>query len=390
MKHLLLFLFLIFAVCVNAFSADYGFLLSGHCTAEENIYGRASFSSWCSIPFDNSDFFISAGLNTDFSDEVSFIPELIRMEYSTRLFNSVSIRAGRIPWMDTSRFTAKGRFDGAEILFDYNKIRFGASCFYTGLLYKETANINNSKSISENESAFDWSDFSNTYFAPKRLLTSIYGEFPGFPFQRGNFYAGLLAHFDLDNSEYFSTQYLLLRYTFTYKQFDFLAAGAAELESTNSNGIRPAFAYSLETGMQLPTPIRDRVSLGFRWSSGEGQYTAAFYPIISEAQGIVLKPGFSGMMIINANYEARIHSSFSSEIGARYFIRTDSSSFIDNELENDFYSIGAEVHGQLLWVPVSDLFMSLTGGIFLPQTGRAMHSDAKPRLFLRVGTLLSF
>ena len=224
---------------------------------------------------------------------------------------------------------------------------------------------------------FTWSDFSNTYFAPRRVVASLYGEFPGFLYEQGHFYAGLLAQFDLSGAtERFHTQYLLVRYTFVYKAFDFSLAGAAELENTRGRGFKPAFAASLEGGMQLPTALKDRVSLGIRWASGEGPNTAAFFPVIREAQGIVLKPHFSGVMVLRANYRALFLPSLSAEIGGRYFFRTDSYSFADPDLTGDSYLLGWEIDGSVLWVPYSDLSVSLAGGIFLPQTGTAMRSGA--------------
>jgi len=387
-RFLILFLLLVFTA-VFVFAYDFGGLLGGHFTAEdESASGKITLSPWLAMPLGEDDLYISAGLNVNIKDNVTVVPELFRLEYSTRIGDSITLRAGRIPWQDASRFTARGRFDGAEMFYNLGSMRFGAAVLYSGLLYKDSAGISVSPGDEHDyNQEFDWENFADTYFAPKRMLMSLHSEMHGFPFQRGNLYAGLMAQFDLGD-ESFNTQYLLLRYTFIFNQFDLFAAGAAGLE--NTDGIRAAFAYTLEGGMQLPTPIRDRLSVGFRWASGEGPSTAAFFPISSEAQGVVIKPVLSGMSIVRLNYEVRLLSSLAAEFGMKYFIRTDSVTFNDSELTDDSYSLGAEVSGNLLWVPFSDLSMTMTGGVFLPQTGGAMESDAKPRLFLTVGTLFSF
>ncbi|MCL2881088.1 MAG: hypothetical protein FWF29_12665, partial [Treponema sp.] len=239
--------------------------------------------------------------------------------------------------------------------------------------------------------AFNWADFANTYAAPPRVLAALYGEFPGIPDGRGHLYAGLLAQFDLSNAqERFNTQYLLLRHSLSYKSLDLNLAGAIELENTKAKGIAGAYAVSLEGGLLLPAALRSRLSLTLNWASGEGPDAAAYFPIVREAQGMVFQPQFSGMMTIRAQYEARFFQSLSGNLGARYFIRTDTSSYVDPDLTDSSYFIGAELYAGLLWIPFSDLSFFLNGGAFLPKTGSAMTSDAPVRWLVNLGTTFSF
>ena len=379
---------------------DFGAVLNGEFNAEDTgettTYGRVILAPWFSLPLGEADLYVSAGMQAYYKEELAFIPELYRLEFYFKLpsLSALSFRVGRIPWLDPSRFTLKGSFDGADILLDLGKIRFGAAALYTGFLYKDTAEINISPGDPVDYGAvFDWGNFKDTYFAPPRVIAALYSEFPGLLFQRGNLYAGFLAQFDCsDAEEPFHTQYLLLRFTYTYKRFDLAAAGAVELENTKAEGFRTAYAFSLEGGWQtqLPFALKDRLSLGLRWASGSGSYTGAFFPLIREAQGLALKPLFSGIMIIKAQYEARLLPSLSAELGCRYFIRTDSTSFSDPDLEDNSYLVGAEADVSLLWVPFSDLSFSLAGGVFLPQTGNALRSGTPIRWSLTLGTIFSF
>jgi hypothetical protein len=52
--------------------------------------------------------------------------------------------------------------------------------------------------------------------------------------------------------------------------------------------------------------------------------------------------------------------------------------------------LGAEVDGAVFWSPFSDLSFSLAGGIYFPQTGQAMASDAPLRWSFRLGAIFSF
>jgi len=401
----IIFLLAIVVFAIPVFAIDYGAVLSGNFLAEDlSELDRTNrftgiLAPWFSMQFGEADFFVSAGVQTDYADyreddKLLFIPELYKLELSAKPMDDLYVKAGRIFWQDPSHLVTKGYFDGANLLLDKGKIRIAAAAFYTGFLYYDTAKINISpkdQKAANYVAPFDWSNFSDTYFSPRRLLTALYVEFPGFPYERGNLYAGLMAQFDLsDADERFHTQYLLIRHTMSYQEFDATVAGVAELENTKADGVRAAFATFIEGGWRLPSAIKDRLSLAVKWSSGEGPSTAAFFPIVLEEQGLALKPYLTGMMTITAKYEVRLLPSLSAELRGHYFIRTDSTTFVDPDIEYDSYSLGAELGGALLFVPFSDLSFSLAGGFFLPKTGAAMRDDAPVRWSIGLGCILSF
>ena len=406
MNRIIFFLAILF-ISLTKLLADTGLVISEGLLLgsndETSLANKTTLSPWLSLPIGGADFYISMGFSAEYEEKFTFFPELHKMELSLRLPVSslgtlpsgsnyrFGFRLGRIFWQDAARFTASGFFDGADVFAELGSFRLGAAALYTGFLYKNTANINISPGDSKDYAAdLDWADFKNTYFAPSRFLASLYGDFGGLPYGRGDIHAGLLAQFDFSGAEEpFHTQYLFLRYTFYYKKFDLDAAGAMQLENNIDGGLRPAYAFTLEGGW-LTGLLRDRLSLGLRWASGDGPDTAAFFPLVREAQGIVLKPVFSGMMTIRLHYQVRLLQSLSAQLEGRYFIRTDSSSFTDPYIEHDSYLLGAEVAGAMLWVPFSDLSFSLSGGIFLPKTGTAMAANAPTRWSLSLATIFSF
>jgi hypothetical protein len=394
LKRTLLLITILLASVTLVF-ADFGMVLSEGFLIENNdetnYASKTTVAPWLSLPFGESDFFVSAGISVHYEDKFSFVPELFRLELTLRPGARFNARLGRIPWQDPSLFTAFGNLDGADISFNFGAIRLGAAGFYTGLLNKNTANINISPGDPTDYSAdFDWSDFGNTYFAPRRILASLYGDFPGFPYGRGNIYAGLLAQFDLSEAEErYNTQYLLLRYTFYYKRFDLAAAGAMELVNTKDDGFKLGYAFSMEAGLQTGF-LRDRLSLGLRYASGSEQDTAAFFPVIRESMGAVLTPVFSGMMTIRGIYQVRFTQTIAAYLGGRYFIRTDTSSFTDPYIANDSRLLGAEADGTFQWNPFSDFSFSVAGGIYFPKTGPAMSSDAPLRWSLKLNAIISF
>ena len=396
MKRVFLLAVLIAAFSLTFVFADYGAFVQGEFDTvgkdDTGISGSIVFAPWLSLPFGKSELSVSAGLHTHISDNTYAAPDLLQLEFSSSISPLFSFRLGRFNWQDSSGFVAGGRFDGAELFFSPGNIRIGINALYTGLLFKDTADISISPTGTNiYDTPFDWKDFTGTYAAPRRLMASVHGEFPGFPQGRGQLYAGILAQFDFtDASEKLNTQYLLLRHVMVIKAFDLDLAVATELENTETKNVRPAFAYSLEAGLQPPASFNNRISLGMSWASGKGDYTAAFFPVTLKAQSFVLEPGFSGMMIIRMNYQARILPSLSANLGAFYFIRTDSSSFTAAHLEPNSYPLGMELAAGAKWIPLSDLSFSLNGGVFLPQTGTAWAADAPVLWRITLGAIFSF
>jgi hypothetical protein len=388
-----------------ALAADYGVILSEEFETrardDTEIRSKTILAPWLSLPLgDKADLYLSAGgslyYNRDNRETPEFFPELFRLEASLRPFSSLTLRAGRVDYRDPSLFTAKGRFDGLDVSWDPGAFRLSAGAYYTGFLYRDTANISVTPGDPVDYGAeLDYGDFSATYFAPRRLLASLRLEYPGFISNRGTLHAGLLSQYDLsDAPERFHTQYALLRYALSLPGgFDLNAAGAVSLRLPEDGDLPPAaFAASVEAGVLLPGSLAGRFSLGGRWASGEGPSTSAYFPVIQEAQGTVLRQGFSGLMVFKAGYEARLFSALSAEAAARYFIRTDSSTFSDPYLNDsdDSYLLGLEASLSLLWAPFSDLSFTLGGGVFFPQTGRAFKDDAPLYRQLTLGAIFSF
>jgi len=386
MKRLIFLLLIIFNYKV--FAADYGLVLSQQLLLEGNketdFTSNTSFIPWFSAPVGDFDLNISAGITASYRNKFVMVPELHKLELSAYTFPLFNIRAGRIAWQDYSGFTAKGIFDGADVQFKLGTVLLNTALLYTGLLYKETANINITPGDPKDYNLkFDWSDFGNTYFAPGRFITSFHGEFPGFPYMRGKFYSGLLFQIDLSDAEKkLSSYYFFIRNVMGYKQYDLDVSGAVSF----SNG--PALAFSMEGGWQTGF-LRDRLSLGLHWASGQGSNMAAFFPITREAQGVVLKHWFSGIMVIRTKYEARLLPELSVHGGLRYFLRTDDVTFADQYIEKDSYSLGLELDAGFLYVPMSDFSLFFGSGIFIPQMGGAMRSDSPVRWSLNLGAIFS-
>jgi hypothetical protein len=139
-------------------------------------------------------------------------------------------------------------------------------------------------------------------------------------------------------------------------------------------------AAALGADWEIPGKLTDMLSAEFRWGSGAvNRAIGPFRPVSGIAQGSVFTPTLSGTMNARASYAVRPHRTLSFNAAGVFFWRTDVTTFRDAELDGASTDrlLGAEVYGQLVWVPQSALRLSAGGGFFFP--GRAFVEGAPGR-----------
>ena len=328
---------------------------------------------------DNGEFVFTAGLNYQ-NDPWAVVPELLQ----TTLFfgfdgatNGADFCIGRMFYSDPLGFIADGLFDGARLTFDTSAGVFGVGGWYTGLLCKRRANIEMTQSEYDyNNSAIEYDDFVNTYFAPKRVLAALDWEHTSLS-EHFRLKASVLGQFDLTDAA-LNSQYLALKMTLPFQGFTFDLGGCFELiQQSDSDAMDMAFAA--EMGLSWLWQ-RQGLSLLARHSSGVSDSFTAFLPITTVTQGNILKERLSGLTVISLDYTSRLHETFSFSLIPAYFI--------DN-FDSDGGLMGGEIYGKLNWRPVSDILVSLGGGIFLPSLGN-IAPDANSVWRLEANVILSF
>jgi len=276
-------------------------------------------------------------------------------------------------------FIADGLFDGAQYQYDSPSFgTIGAGAWYTGFLYKKRANIMLSPKDSEQYyTPYNINDFSNTYFAPSRVMFAANWEHPSLAEQL-QLKVGVLGQVDIagitSNNPY-NSQYLAAKMGVPGPGFLFeLGTGFELIEYDQKLNI----AFAGETGFYWtpPTDIPNRLSFTARFAGGKVEDTpiAAFTPITSKSQGDILGARLSGISVLGLDYMIRLHKTFSAGLTASYFIRTDIKTFqsypvVDINTAVNQYLLGPEFDARLIWSPLSDLRFTLGGGIFMPSLG---------------------
>ena len=341
------------------------------------------------LPLDDyRELFVSASLKAAYQDEQwSVVPELLRSEFIWR-FDSTDIRVGRMLYSDPMSIAASGLFDGARVSYHTSIGTFGVGIWYTGLLYRNRANISMTAcDTAALQTEFRWGDFFNTYFASRRLLWALYWEHPSFK-ELLHLNAAFIAQADLNGRDTaHHNQYLIVKAVMPFGRFIFELGGALELaQLPGGSGNTFYFGLAGDIGVHwlAPTQFHSMVSFNGRFTSGRsetGGSRAAFTPVTTLPHGEILQAGISGLSVLSARYSARLYRTFSAAVSLSCFIRSDTETYAAYPLDGQFSSnqfLGTELFTRFIWSPFSDISLNLGAGVFLPALGNVA-PNADPR-----------
>jgi hypothetical protein len=334
-----------------------------------------------------------------FADDSAFawrdpaaLPELDRAELTWRFSPARFLTLGRQRFRDPSGFAASGLFDGISGSLSAGGSRFSAGAWYTGLLYKDTADI-----IMTGRDLLDYQKpfaLDEGYFASRRVLVSGEWDNPGLS-PASSLVLGFLAQFDVNgDDDTFHSQYFSARYGL-YLSGGFGLEGTAALgagETADEAGV--FFAGALGLAWTPPGALNQRLSLRALYSSpSENDAVWSFMPVNSLPQGQVFSPPVTGLSVIRGAYTLRPFPLLSLEAEGSYFIRTDTVSLRDREpdkLKEEGYMLGGELYGTVAWTPLPDVAVSMGGGAFFPRLGNAFTDETAVRWKTALGLTLSF
>ena len=327
----------------------------------------------------NGRLYVSAGLNYQ-NDPWKAAPELLRTDLYWQS-KGMEARVGRMLYSDPLGYIAAGLFDGGRLSLDSAAGTFSAGAWYTGMIYKRRAVIEMTANEAElYDSALEYDNFADTYFAPRRVLSALDWEHQGL-WESIPARLSLLGQFDL-GEEKLHSQYLAGKLSIPAGLMVFDLGGCLELIEA-SNELNTAFAAEL--GVGIKGSVQGLTLLG-RISSGKGSSTEAFLPLTTISQGYVLALKLSGICLVSLEYSARFHKSFSLGLSSFYFIRSDFETYPG--FGNDGRFLCGEFFGELFWSPTSDISINFGGGAFLPALGNAA-PDAKSFWRVNGGLTLS-
>jgi hypothetical protein len=390
---------------VSAGALDFGLVLSQEAkvSTESSVSGEGEFfytpvaSPWLSAVGKSFSLYVSGSAGLAFRKDAwrrpLVLPELTRTELGWMVSPALSFTLGRQHVADPSGLVASGLFDGLSAAFSAGGSRFSAGVWYSGLLYKDTADIIMTRR--DLEASLKPFALDRSYFASRRILASLQWENPGLT-PASSLTLGLLGQGDInegDGESRFHSQYLSARWGLR-------VSGSLSVEALAALGVGEQagrdtmvfFAGALGLGWTPPTALNDTVRLRALYSSPRvNEQVIAFIPVNSLPQGQVFGPGLGGISVFKLAYSLRPLAVLSLGAEGSYFIRVDTESFQDSRdvLREEGYFLGAEGFGTALWTPLPDVALTFGGGAFFPRLGNAFSRDAEIRWKAVVKLILS-
>ena len=400
MKRLLLLLIMPLFTATLVFSVDFGLLTEQPVEVQDDgnrlINYSPTFTPWFSWNGGGGLSFYISGLAAlkyektydDIDNNDGWAPFRIELAYlivNYRFHPGFYIEAGRLSYYDALGMTALGIFDGfrLETALPLGSVSFGA--FYTGLLYKENAEIK--MTVNDNLDYYkpwDWDEL-GAYFASRRFLFNLRWDVPFREYNSLSFEA--LAQFDLNKKdETLHSQYGEILAEFYPKGKIGLSIGAL-FEAMERNGeFSGATGALAQFKADVPGSLNDGITIAMKFSSGPWtEMLTGFSPLNSSAQGAVFPGSLSGgLALISAGYSMRPHRTFNAETNLRYFLRTYEVSGSNGSL------YGGELWASLGWQPLDDIRFTVGGGAFFPGMGNVYPSGTDILWRIKAGLTLSF
>jgi hypothetical protein len=360
---------------MNTFAADFGLVFAPsaeYASGGEGAVFNGSLTPWVSAaPGEKTSLWFSGKLTFEYAGknktwERPPLFELERTELNFRPGPALYLSLGRQRYRDSAGMIASGLFDGISVAAGFSRARLFFGAFYTGLLYKKTAEILLTEGDRERYArTLDYGSL-ESYFASRRILVPLGLEFPDLS-PRLSLAFNLLAQFDVNGSSPLHGQYFEFLLGFEAPLRVTLAGIGAAVESAGE--LKLNFAGALGADWDLPGPLADMLHGELRWGGGAVNETIIpFMPLNGISQGMVFTPTLAGLMNARLSYTARPHETVSFSGGAIVFWRTDLETFRDPELKelSTERFLGTEVYGSVVWAAQSALRFSLGAGAFFP------------------------
>jgi hypothetical protein len=385
----------------RASALDFGLVLSpeGEYVSDASGEGAGftgTITPWFSAaPGENMSLYLSGKMSFEYEYEHQawakpFLIELDRTEVSYRPVQRAYLSLGRQRVKDGGGMILSGLFDGLSGRFGLGGARFSLGAFYTGFLYKNTAEIvMTAEDRDRYGAALDYGDL-DSYFASRRVLVTTGLEFPDLGSRFSLSLEGL-AQFDVNGGRGYHSQYLEARTGIeATRSLRFTVTGIGALGEVEGEDIQAQFAGALGADWDVPGTLKDMVQAELRWGGGEmNGGIGAFRPVSGISQGEVFSGTLEGLMRARLSYTARPHERVSFSLGTACFWRTDTETFTDAELDGlsmERY-LGTEAACSLMWAVQSALQMTVGGGVFFP--GGAFTKDAGIRWKVNGGITIS-
>jgi hypothetical protein len=360
---------------------DYGVILDLNFETDGNIgankigYTRTeTLTPWFSYaPSERFSLYLSLDLSLEHSESINGnagplwqpLFQVNRFQASWRPLPFLFVEAGRVKYSDPLGSIASGLFDGATVSLALGTNSLSASVLYAGLQYKERAKI-----VMTYGDLIDYVN-DDVYFAANRLLFSFFWQ-SRYLFNFDNTLdLGGVAQIDLrtNNQEKLHSQYALFKFSLSVLSLVDISAGGILGIKQQGSGSALSYTGNFSAALDVPGSLTDRLFLaGFISSGSVGRELRPYFPVTAISAGEVFTPSIAGLYTAKLAYQVAPIESLYVNVEGTYFWRTSRDIIPGTSASSsvDADNLGAEFYLRTVWVPLSDLSLSLGWGMFFP------------------------
>ncbi|MCK5153406.1 MAG: hypothetical protein KAQ93_03535 [Spirochaetales bacterium] len=303
---------------------------------------------------------------------------------------------GRFHTSDSSRYIFSHKLDGVSLSYNLPSAVFSAKAGYTGLLFDTSSSIG--MTIAD-QTGVDYG-IEQTFAAP-RIVGGIQAFFPEL-YMNQDLKAEVWAQMDMRNDSDLTTggkldtQYFglflsgPLASSLYYDSFAYLGTGQSHSGIAESYSVL-SFLGSAGLRYYMEDFLFSRMSLRFLYSSGDSDFTTSFtegntsgdssnfVPISGKSTGLVFSPELGNIFLTQFSYSLkpfsgmgnRVLENIQLELTDVNFFRSTTGLISESGINTDSDSLylGTEIDGTINYRPFSDLGVSLSGGVFIPNNG---------------------
>ena len=432
MKKYTLLTILILITTAGVFGLDFGGNLEDstlyYHASDSDIYHADTVSFWLRTGVWKDTALFAQGSYTYSTDQAyAFDIDLFKVENKSLSFLNYIL--GRFHTSDFSGYVFNGRLDGASGTLNFPWGQISAQAGYTGLMFNTSAIEMTLADQQDADGVFD--------LESPRLVGGVEAVLPDI-FLMQDITAGLWLQFDLrPKSEVtsagevipqttggkLSTQYFGVKVNGSpvlnlyYDAFAFLGTGQT-LSWINSTYVyKPLISFLGSAGARyyLPELLSSVADVRILYSSGDKDSASSFLegntdgngttftPVTAKSSALVFNPKAGNLVFIKAGYSLKPFSSMPGDMLNRIQVNLTGVTFFRpttgqisesgiNPASSELY-LGSEIDGTVNFRPYSDLGLSLSGGVFMPNNksgGAFLESQRTTEFLIRLGLSFSF
>jgi len=382
------------------------------------FYHADTLSLWLtSEVWKDTDLFIQGSYTYTTDDPYFFDLDYLKIE--NKSISPLNYTFGRFNTSDSSRYIFSHKIDGVSVSYNLPYAVFSAKTGYTGLLFDSSSNI---EMTIADQTGVDYG-IEQTFAAP-RIIGGLQAFFPEL-YMNQDLKAEVWIQKDMRNDSDLTsggkldTQYFGLALSGSiieslyYDSFAYLGTGQSHSGIANDYSVL-SFLGSAGFRYYMEDFLYSRIAFRFLYSTGDSDYLASFtegntegnstnfIPISKRSLALVFSPSLGNIFFTNISYSLKPFSNMGNralknvqmELTNTNFFRSTTGQISESGINSasDSLYLGTEIDGTVNFRPFSDLGVSLSTGVFIPNNGSdGAFLDTRGIEFLgRLGLSFSF